>query len=116
MAEDEKGNPAELWQKMAQLGWLGLMYPEKYGGSGGNMIDLIALEEEMGRACLPGAFFSTVLLGGLFILNSGSEEQKQDLLPRIADGKAIMTLALTETSGSYHAASIETKAVADKDD
>ena len=116
MAEDEKGNPAELWQKMAQLGWLGLMYPEKYGGSGGNMIDLIALEEEMGRACLPGAFFSTVLLGGLFILNSGSEEQKQDLLPRIADCKAIMTLALTETSGSYHAASIETKAVADKDD
>jgi len=111
MAEDEKGNPAELWQKMAQLGWLGLMYPEKYGGSGGNMIDLIALEEEMGRACLPGAFFSTVLLGGLFILNSGSEEQKQDLLPRIADGKAIMTLALTETSGSYHAASIETKKI-----
>jgi alkylation response protein AidB-like acyl-CoA dehydrogenase len=116
MGDDEKGNPTELWQKMAQLGWLGLIYPEKYGGSGGNMIDLIAIEEEMGRACLPGAFFSTVLLGGLFILNNGSEEQKHDLLPRIAEGKVIMTLALNEKSGSYQAASIETKAVAEKDD
>ena len=116
MAEDEKGNPPELWHKMAQLGWLGLIFPEKYGGSGGNIIDLVALEEEMGRACLPGAFFSTVLLGGLFILNNGSEEQKQDLLPKVANGKIILTLALTEPSGSYDAAAVETKAMSDKDD
>ena len=116
MMEDERGNPPELWHKMAQLGWLGLIYPEKYGGGGGNIIDLVALEEEMGRACLPGAFFSTVLLGGLYILNNGSEEQKQDLLPKVAKGEVILTLALTEPSGSYAAAAVATEAISDKDD
>jgi alkylation response protein AidB-like acyl-CoA dehydrogenase len=116
MAEDEKGNPPELWQKMAQLGWLGLIYPEQYGGSGGNIIDLVALEEEMGRACLPGAFFSTVLLGGLFVLNTGSEEQKKDLLPKIANGKVVLTLALNELNPNYEAAAIEAEAKSEKDD
>ncbi len=116
MMEDEKGNPPELWHKMAELGWQGLMFPEKYGGNGGNLLDLVALMEEMGRACLPGPFFSTVLLGGLFILNNGSEEQKRDLLPKVAKGEVILTLALTEPSGSYDAASVETKATSDKDD
>jgi alkylation response protein AidB-like acyl-CoA dehydrogenase len=116
MAADEKGNPLELWKKMAQLGWLGLIYPEQYGGGAGTMIDLVALEEEMGRACLPGAFFSTVLLGGLFILNAGSEEQKKDLLTKIGKGETILTLALTESTGSYEAAAVETTAVAEKDD
>jgi alkylation response protein AidB-like acyl-CoA dehydrogenase len=116
MVEDEKGNPPELWHKMAELGWLGLIFPEKYGGMGGNLLDLVAIQEEMGRACVPGAFYSTVLLGGLFILNNGSEEQKQDLLSKVAGGKLILTLALTEPSGSYEAAAVETKAVSDKDD
>ncbi|MGP8080184.1 MAG: acyl-CoA dehydrogenase family protein, partial [Dehalococcoidales bacterium] len=116
MAADEKGNPPELWHKMAQLGWLGLIYPEQYGGGAGNIIDLVALEEEMGRACLPGAFFSTVLLGGLFILNTGSEEQKKGILPKIGKGEMMLTLALTEQNGSYEAAAVETTAVAEKDD
>ena len=116
MVEDDNGNPPELWKKMAQLGWLGLIYPEQYGGSGGNIIDLVALEEEMGRACLPGAFFSTVLIGGLFILNAGSEAQKRDLLTKVGKGELILTLALTETSASYAASGVETTAVSDKDD
>jgi alkylation response protein AidB-like acyl-CoA dehydrogenase len=77
---------------------------------------MVALEEEMGRACLPGAFFSTVLLGGLFILNNGNEEQKQDLLPKVARGEVILTMALTEPSGSYYATAVETKAVSVKDE
>jgi alkylation response protein AidB-like acyl-CoA dehydrogenase len=116
MADDENGNPPELWQKMAQLGWLGLIYPEQYGGGDGTMIDLIALEEEMGRACLPGAFFSTVLLGGLFVLNAGSDAQKQDLLTKIGNGKLILTLALNELNPNYEPSAIETEAKIDKDD
>ena len=116
MAEDEKGNPPDLWKKMAQLGWLGLIFPEQYGGGGGSIIDLVALEEEMGRACLPGAFYSTVLLGGLFILNNGSEEQKKEILPKVANGEVILTMALTEPSDSYEAAAIEVEAKSDKDD
>ncbi len=116
MEEDEKGYSPQLWQEMAELGWMGLAFPEKYGGIEMGFLDLSVLFEEMGRACLPGPFFSTVVLGGLPILDIGSEEQKQEYLPQIADGKAILTLALTEPSGRYDAAAIEVKAVADGDD
>ncbi len=86
MEEDEKGYPPELWQEMAGLGWMGLVFPEKYGGSDMSFLDLAVLLEEMGRACLPAPFFSTVVLGGLPIRDAGSEEQKQQYLPRIAGG------------------------------
>jgi len=115
MEQDEKGYSPELWSKMVQLGWLGLPFAESYGGGGGSFLDLIVLLEEMGRACLPGPFLSTVVLGGLPILAAGNEEQKQRFLPAIAQGK-IFTLALTEPGGRYEAASIQTKAVADKTD
>jgi alkylation response protein AidB-like acyl-CoA dehydrogenase len=112
MEEDEKGYSPELWRKMAELGWQGLPFPEKYGGGGGTFLDLAVLLEEMGRACLPGPFFSTVVLGGLTILDVGSEEQKQEFLPQIAAGERIMTLALTEPSARYDATGIAVEAVA----
>ncbi len=115
MEEDEKGYPPQLWQNMAELGWMGLPFPEEYGGTGGDFLDLAVLLEETGRACLPGPFFSTVVLGGLTILNAGSEEQRKEFLPQIADGKVIMTLALTEPGGTYDAASITVEAVPDKE-
>lgn len=115
MEQDEKGYSPQLWLKMAQLGWLGLPFPERYGGGGGSFLDLVILLEEMGRACLPGPFLSSVVLSGLPILAAGSEEQKQQFLPAIARGK-IFTLALTEADGSYEAASIKTRAAPDKDD
>lgn len=115
MEADEKGHPPELWRKMAELGWMGLPFPEKFGGGGGSFLDLSVLLEEMGRACLPGPFFSTVVLGGLTILDLGSEEQKKSLLPQVAQGKLVLTLALTEPSGSYGASSIECRARADDD-
>jgi alkylation response protein AidB-like acyl-CoA dehydrogenase len=115
MEEDEKGYPVQLWQNMAKLGWMGLPFPEEYGGGGGSFLDLAILLEEMGRACLPGPFFSTVVLGGLMIVDVGSEEQKRELLPPIAEGKLIMTLAITEPGGGYEAADIAVQAAAEKD-
>jgi alkylation response protein AidB-like acyl-CoA dehydrogenase len=113
--QSEAGYSPEVWQEMAGLGWMGLAFPEKYGGSGMSFLDLAVLLEEMGRACLPGPYFSTVILGGLTIADIGSEEQKQQYLRRIASGEIIFTLALTEASASYDADAIETKAIADKD-
>ena len=115
MQESESGYSPELWQEMAGLGWLGLALPEKYGGTEMSFLDLTVLLEEMGRACLPGPFISTVILGALPILESGTEEQKQKYLPDISAGKTIFTLALTETVGSYDAAFITAKAIPDKD-
>ena len=112
---DDDGHSPLLWQEMAELGWVGLVFPEEYGGGGMSFLDLAVLLEEMGRACLSGPFFSTVVLGGLSILDAGSEEQKLEYLPQIASGEVICTLALTEAGAQYDAASIRVKATAGKD-
>ena len=111
--EDEKGYSPELWQEMAGLGWMGLVLPEKYGGTEMNFLDLAVLLEEMARACLPGPFIPTVVLGALPILEFGTDAQKQAYLPGISAGKIIFTLALTEASAGYDAGSIAVKAAAD---
>ena len=113
--ESELGYSTKIWKEMAELGWMGLVFPEEYGGAEMTFLDLAMLLEEMGRACLPGPYFSTVILGGLPILDTGSEEQKQEYLPKIASGEAIFTLALTEPNAGYDAAAIEMKATADND-
>ena len=115
LEESKLGYSPELWREMTELGWMGLVFPEEYGGGGMSFLDLAVLLEEMGRACFPGPFFSTVVLGGLPILNAGSEAQKQAYLPKIASGEIILTLALTEASAKYDA-SITVKATADKDE
>ena len=61
MAELATGTD-EFWQKLAEQGWRGIVYPEKDGGSGLGLVDLVVLMEEMGRAVMPGPFLSTVLL------------------------------------------------------
>jgi len=111
MYEEERGYSVALWDKMAGLGWMGLPFPEKYGGQDGSFLDLAVLLEEMGRACLPSPFFSTVVEGGLTCLESGSEFQKQELLPKISQGKLVVTMALTEQNVGYSPASITMRAL-----
>jgi alkylation response protein AidB-like acyl-CoA dehydrogenase len=96
----------EFWTKLAEQGWLGLVYPEEYGGSGLGFVDLTVLMEEMGRSVMPGPFVSTVLLGGLTILEAGSPAQKKDWLPRISAGQAKATLAFTEPNARWDAAAV----------
>ena len=116
MMDDEKGYSPELWKKMAELGFLGLVIPEEYGGTGGNFIDLMVLMQEMGRAVLPSPFISTVLLAGIPLLTAGTEEQKKEFLPKIAAGDVILALALSEPNGDLGADAIEIEAVAEGND
>jgi alkylation response protein AidB-like acyl-CoA dehydrogenase len=95
-----------FWAKLAEQGWLGLIYPEAYGGAGLGFVDLTVLMEEMGRAVMPGPFFSTVLLGGLAILESGSEAQKKAWLGKISAGEAKATLAFTEPNARWDAGAV----------
>ncbi len=116
LMEDDKGYSPELWKKMAELGWLGLAFPEAYGGQGLGFVDLTVILEEMGAALLPSPFLSSVLLAGQTLLLGGSEEQKKTYLPQIADGSLIATLAMTEPSGRFDAEGIqEVKAVPEGD-
>lgn len=110
MVKDEKGYTSELWKKMAELGWMGLIIPEEYGGIGGNFLDVVVLLEEMGRACLPGPFFSS-LIGTLAILEAGNEPQKKELLPKIAQGELLSTLAISEPGVGYEMNTIQCQAM-----
>ena len=115
MMETPAGTTPEFWSKLAEQGWLGLIYPEQYGGAGLGLVDLVVLMEEMGRAVMPGPYFSTVLLGGLPILTAGTDAQKKEWLPRIASGEARVTLAWTEPNARWDAAGVTTTAMATAD-
>ena len=110
MIKDEKGYDAQMWHSMAELGWLGLVFPEEYGGMAGSFVDLVVLMEEMGRSILPGPFFSTVALCALPLLEYGSAKQKTEFLPPMARGESIWTLALAEESGGYRASDVRLRA------
>ena len=103
MMEDEKGYSPDLWNEMAGFGWLGMTFPEEYGGQGLGFVDLMVILEEMGAVLLPSPYFSSVILAGQTILIAGSDAQKQEYLPKIADGSLIATLAMTEPSGRFDA-------------
>jgi alkylation response protein AidB-like acyl-CoA dehydrogenase len=113
--ESDDDYPKELWENMAELGWMGVVVPEEYGGIGGDFMDLAILLETMGEACLPAPFFSTVVIGGYAVQLSAAEELKAELLPRIASGELILAFALIEPGNSHGVVNIGTAAVADGD-
>src|ERR1700680_1374028 len=94
-----------LWKKIAALGWTALGIPEEYGGVG-TFLDLVVVLEEAGRALLPGPFFATMGLAVPALLEAGAEVQKKEVLGAIAQGSARATLAFTEPSGKWDAASV----------
>lgn len=110
MERDERGYTPQFWDKLAGLGWLGLVFPERYGGSELGFVELAILLEEMGRVLLPGPYFSTVLMAGMTIAEAGSDDQKREYLSGIASGRLIMTLALTEPSGRWDAEGVQATA------
>jgi alkylation response protein AidB-like acyl-CoA dehydrogenase len=100
----------DFWSKLAEQGWLGLVFPEQYGGAGLGFVDLTVLMEEMGRVVMPGPFFATTVLAGLTILEAGSAAQKEEWLTKIAAGEAKATLAWTEPSARWDGAGVTTTA------
>lgn len=108
--ESEEGYSPEIWRKMAELGWQGLMIPEQYDGMGMGFLDLMVVFEEIGRNILPSPYFATAVLGSPPIVEAGSEELKKEILPRVATGEAILTMALTEPSAGYTADCVELEA------
>jgi 3-oxocholest-4-en-26-oyl-CoA dehydrogenase beta subunit len=111
---DARGVPQALWEQMAQLAWLGLPFAERYGGLNADLVTLAALVEELGRACDPTPYLSTVVASGLLLQDAASETHKQAILPRIARGEALVSLAILETDGRYAPESIRLSAAADR--
>ena len=94
--ESTEGHVPELWRKMAELGWLGISLPEAYGGTGGSLTDQTVLFEEVGRALVPGPLLTSSVLAAQIVLSAGNDAQKERLLPGIASGDLVLTLARGE--------------------
>jgi alkylation response protein AidB-like acyl-CoA dehydrogenase len=105
--ESDLGFDAGLWEQMgAELGWPSVHIPEEYGGIGLGYVELVALMEIMGEALVCAPFFSTVCLGANALLSCGTEEQKGELLPGIAEGRTRAALAFSGRSGRVDAGGI----------
>ena len=115
LEQSEEGYSPEVWKKMAELGWMGLVIPEEYGGMGYSFQDLVVLLEEIGRNILPGPLIATIT-STFPILEAGTEEQKKELLPKIAQGELILTTALLESEAVFDASGINVKATPKGDD
>lgn len=101
LLKEEKGYSESLWKEMAGLGWLGLIYDEQYGGSGMSFMDICCLFEEIGKSGFASPFYSSAVLSGMVINESGEEGLKKAYLPAIAQGAKILTLALIDEQGRY---------------
>jgi alkylation response protein AidB-like acyl-CoA dehydrogenase len=99
--EKKNGRDPELWAEMAALGWTGVIVPEEFGGSGLGFVALGAVLEQTGRTLVASPLHSTALVGASALMLAGSDAQKRAWLPRIAEGKAILALAVDE--GAHHA-------------
>ncbi|MEO6724698.1 MAG: acyl-CoA dehydrogenase family protein [Blastocatellia bacterium] len=108
----ETAYDAKLWQAMADQGFTGLTIPEEYGGLGLSLVDLIAVAEEMGRACLPGPFLSTLWAASL-IDRAGNEGQRKQYLEPISAGEMKATVALLEESADWNPEAVEMRAEKD---
>ncbi len=105
----ETGFSSELWQGMAELGWMAVVVPSDYDGLESSLMELAVLFEEMGRAAMPSPFLETVTATFGF-LEAGNEEQKQTYLPRIAAGELVLALAIEEPEVNYDPSRIAARA------
>ena len=111
LMETAEGYDTSVWKQMGQeLGLQGLAIPEEFGGQGFTFIELGIVLEEMGRVLLCAPYFASAVLAANAILNAGTDAQKSALLPPIASGDTIATLAFTEPSGKWDAAGITLEA------
>ncbi len=103
MATDTGCDP-DVWRQLSQeLGLTAIHIPEEYGGQGFGISELAIAVEEMGRALLCAPYFASTVMAATAILKVGTEEQKRALLPKIASGETIATLAFAEQQGSWTA-------------
>ena len=110
LAGRETSYSPKIWDKMAAMGWLGIVIPQEHGGEGGSLTDAAVLFQELGRGPVPGPFFSSSVLGAMVVLEGGTEAQKQRILPAIAAGRQTLALAVTESDYGWGPNTIQMRA------
>jgi len=114
LMETEEGYDRKTWERMAsELSLLGLVVPEKYGGAGLGAVELAIAMEEMGRVLFCGPYLASAVLAVGALLRAGDEATCKQILPGIASGKSIATLAITEADGRWDLGSVAMRAIPD---
>lgn len=115
--DQNKIAPLDTYDKMAELGWLGVAIPEEYGGSGLGFVELGIIQEELSYGFLELAvlFYRATVHGAHSLLTYGSDEQRRKYLPLIVEGKFKSSMSLTEPNAGSDASGVQTRAVADGD-
>jgi len=116
--EEDRRTPRDIWKKMGDMGFLGLSYPEEYGGLGLDFFYDVVFNEELGRTNSGGFCITqqvTQYMSGPYILKYGSEELKQKYLPGIISGDLICSIGITEPGAGSDAQNIQTRAVKEGD-
>ena len=106
---DKETFQPDIYKKAAELGWLGMLIPEQFGGAGLSFTDCAVVFEELGRGPVPGPLFSCGVLGAQLIFEGGSQEQKKSWLPQICSGERIAVPALTDRGAHFGPETVETK-------
>jgi alkylation response protein AidB-like acyl-CoA dehydrogenase len=106
LEDSAAGYAPDDWQEMGRLGWLGVTFPERYGGGGGSFLDLYPLYEEMGRFLVPSPHLDTVVIAGDVLLAAGTDSQRELLLPAVAGGDCVVSAAILEPDGAFGPESI----------
>jgi len=112
LAKTDLGFSRENWAQMAELGWLGVALPEEAGGLGGSPVDTMIILEELGKGNVLEPYVTTVVLCGTLLVQAGSEAQRQEVLPAVAEGKCLLALAHAEAQARYNLADVTTEAKA----
>jgi alkylation response protein AidB-like acyl-CoA dehydrogenase len=115
LEDDPIGYSPELWKQLAHLDLIGLQLPEEYGGSAMSALESVVVYEEFGRSLAPSPHFVSSILSGGALARAGSEEQKQEWLPRVVSGEAILTPAWLEPENGFGPQGVQVRAVPDGD-
>ena len=107
----ENGFDTAVWRKMVEMGWAGAVFPAEYGGSGFSLLELALIVEALGQGAVPSPIYSTVVEAGVLLLEAGSPAQRSHWLPRIADGRSILTTAIAEPAGGLRPEEVRTQIV-----
>jgi len=111
LEDDENGFDPTIWRRMVELGWAGAVFPARYGGSELGLFELALIVEALGRGAVPSPLFSCVVEAGLLLLDAGTPAQRSDWLPRIADGRTLLTTAIPEPHGALDPGAIRTQLI-----
>jgi alkylation response protein AidB-like acyl-CoA dehydrogenase len=113
MEDDPKGYPPALWKQLAEVGVLGVLVPEEYGGAAQTLLEAAIVYEELGRGLAPSPHLPSSVVGGGLLQAAGSEAQRREWLPKLCDGSALLTPAWLEPERGFGPIGVQLAAARD---